>query len=43
MGVALGLSAHWEAFKEFNPDLWKAMYRDFYPEFWKQLYAILSP
>jgi hypothetical protein len=43
MGVSLGLAAHWEAFKEFNPDLWKALYRKFYPEFWKQLYAILSP
>jgi hypothetical protein len=43
MGISLGLEAHADAFKEFNPDLWKAMYRNFYPEFWKQLYAILSP
>jgi hypothetical protein len=42
MGISLGLSAHWEAFKEFNPDLWKAMYRKFHPEFWKHLYDILS-
>lgn len=43
MGIALGLSAHWEAFKEFNPVLWKAMYRNFHPEFWRELYRILSP
>ena len=43
MGISLGLDAHWEAFKEFNPILWKAMYRDFHPQFWKQLYGILSP
>ncbi len=42
VGVALGLAAHWEAFKEFNPDLWRAMYRDFHPQFWRQLYVILS-
>lgn len=43
MGISLGLAAHWEAFKEFNPTLWKTMYRDFHPQFWKQLYDILSP
>lgn len=43
IGIALGLNAHQEAFKEFNPDLWKAMYRNFYPEIWKRLYDILSP
>jgi hypothetical protein len=43
MGISLGLEAHADAFKEFNPDLWKSLYRKFYPEFWKELYAILSP
>lgn len=42
MGISLGLSAHWEAFKEFNPVLWKAMYRNFQPQLWKQLYSILT-
>ncbi|MFT3891461.1 MAG: hypothetical protein QM730_07485 [Anaerolineales bacterium] len=43
VGISLGLEAHADAFKEFNPDLWKAMYRNFYPGLWKQLYTILSP
>ena len=43
MGISLGLAAHWEAFKEFNPDLWKAMYRNFQPGLWKTLYNFFSP
>ena len=43
MGVALGLSAHEDAFKEFNPVLWKALYRDFQPGLWKTLYDVFSP
>jgi hypothetical protein len=43
MGIALGLSAHWEAFKEFNPVLWKAMYRNFQPGLWKTLYDFFVP
>ena len=42
VGIALALDAHWEAFKEFNPVLWKAMYRNFQPQLWKQLYSILT-
>ena len=43
MGIALGLSAHWEAFKEFNPVLWKALYKDFQPGLWTTLYNFFSP
>ena len=43
MGLALGLGAHWEAFKEFNPVLWKALYRNFQPGLWTALYDLFTP